>query len=51
MDKKNLTTQANDFNNSIAELSDEDLKQVVGALSPTIPPSPKNTPRVGSPSS
>jgi bacteriocin-like protein len=30
MSKKNQTTQANDSSNSIVELSDEDLQQVVG---------------------
>jgi hypothetical protein len=31
MSKKNQTTQANDSSNSIVELPDEDLQQVVGA--------------------
>jgi hypothetical protein len=30
MSKKNQTTQANDSSNSIVELPDEDLQQVVG---------------------
>ncbi len=32
MNKKNLKTQANESSNSIVELSDEDLQQVVGGL-------------------
>ena len=31
MSKKNQTTQANNSSNSIVELHDEDLQQVVGA--------------------
>jgi bacteriocin-like protein len=30
MAKKNEMTQSNDFSNSIVELSDEDLQQIVG---------------------